>query len=136
MSAHTIYDCVSLGSVIRYSDGTPKPPALFRKKRSAWESRKGTVLKFLEDLSDEEIDSRMPAVRALSRRGRATRRIHRKQPPQAAKNTWEAPAMFPAGLGVRDRRRYRRTPPRARRTSPISCGPATRSLPPTAPAVS
>jgi hypothetical protein len=30
---------------------------------------KGAVLKFLEDLSDEEIDSRMPAVRALSRRG-------------------------------------------------------------------
>lgn len=30
---------------------------------------KGTGLKFLEDLSDEEIDSRMRAVRALSRRG-------------------------------------------------------------------
>lgn len=42
MSAHTTYDCVSLGSVIRYSDGTPKPPARFRKKLSAWESRNGT----------------------------------------------------------------------------------------------
>ncbi len=30
---------------------------------------KETVLKFLDDLSDEEIDSRMPAVHALSRRG-------------------------------------------------------------------
>ncbi|MGE0282670.1 MAG: DUF1419 domain-containing protein [Rhizobiaceae bacterium] len=29
----------------------------------------GTVLKLLEDLSDEEIDSRMPAVQARSRRG-------------------------------------------------------------------
>ena len=42
MSAHTIYDCASLGSVIRYSDGTARPPARFRKKLSAWESRNGT----------------------------------------------------------------------------------------------
>jgi hypothetical protein len=42
MSAHTIYDCASLGSKIRYSDGTPKPPARFRKKLSAWESRNGS----------------------------------------------------------------------------------------------
>jgi len=42
MSAHTIYDCAALGSVIRYSDGTAKPPVRFRKKLSAWESRNGT----------------------------------------------------------------------------------------------
>lgn len=42
MSAHTIYDCAVLGSVIRYSDGTAKPPVRFRKKLSAWESRNGT----------------------------------------------------------------------------------------------
>jgi hypothetical protein len=42
MHAHTIYDCASLGSVIRYSDGTARPPARFRKKLSAWESRNGT----------------------------------------------------------------------------------------------
>ncbi|MFH1343991.1 MAG: hypothetical protein ABIL01_22745 [Pseudomonadota bacterium] len=42
MSAHTICDCASLGSVIRYSDGTAKPPVRFRKKLSAWESRNGT----------------------------------------------------------------------------------------------
>lgn len=41
MSAHTIYDCASLGSVIQYYDDTPKPPARFRKKLSAWESRNG-----------------------------------------------------------------------------------------------
>lgn len=29
----------------------------------------GTTLKLLEDMTDEEIDSRMPAIRALSRRG-------------------------------------------------------------------
>ncbi|MEX0408744.1 hypothetical protein ABGN05_24165 [Aquibium sp. LZ166] len=42
MSAHTVYDSAPLGSLIRYSDGTPKPPARFRKKLSAWESRNGT----------------------------------------------------------------------------------------------
>jgi hypothetical protein len=42
MSAHTIYDCAALGSVIRYSDGTAKPPVRFRKKLSAWQSRNGT----------------------------------------------------------------------------------------------
>ena len=42
MSAHTIYDCAALGSVIRYSDGTARPPARFRKKLSAWESHNGS----------------------------------------------------------------------------------------------
>ncbi|MBB6414075.1 hypothetical protein [Mesorhizobium sangaii] len=42
MSAHTIYDCASLGSVVRYYDATPKPPARFTKKVVAWESRNGT----------------------------------------------------------------------------------------------
>lgn len=42
MTAHTIYDCAVLGSVIRYSDGTAKPPVRFRKKLSVWESRNGT----------------------------------------------------------------------------------------------
>jgi len=37
-------------------------------------------------------------------------RIHRKQPPQAAKNIWEAHSIYTAGLGVPDRRSYRRTP--------------------------
>ncbi|RWG10513.1 MAG: hypothetical protein EOQ55_29880 [Mesorhizobium sp.] len=42
MSAHIVYDSAPLGSVIRYSDGTPKPPTRFRKKLSAWESRNAT----------------------------------------------------------------------------------------------
>lgn len=41
MSAHIVYDCASLGSVIRYFDSTPKPPARFRKKRTAWQTRNG-----------------------------------------------------------------------------------------------
>ena len=42
MSAHKIYDCASLGSVIRYSDGIPKPPARFTRKVADWERRNGT----------------------------------------------------------------------------------------------
>jgi hypothetical protein len=40
MSAHIVYDSAPLG-LIRYFDGTPKPPARFRKKLSVWESRNG-----------------------------------------------------------------------------------------------
>jgi hypothetical protein len=31
MSAHNVYDKAPLGSLIRYSDGTPKPRARFNK---------------------------------------------------------------------------------------------------------
>ena len=41
MSAHTIYENAPLGSLIRYSDGTPRPPARFKKKLAAWENRNG-----------------------------------------------------------------------------------------------
>lgn len=41
MSAHHIYDHAPLGSLIRYSDGTPKPPARFTKKLAAWNRRNG-----------------------------------------------------------------------------------------------
>ncbi|MGX5805646.1 hypothetical protein ACWGS9_31145 [Bradyrhizobium sp. Arg314] len=41
MPAHLVYDRASLGSVIRYYDDTPKPPARFTKKLVAWESRNG-----------------------------------------------------------------------------------------------
>lgn len=42
MSATTIYDNAPLGSVIRYSDGTPKPPVRFSRKVRDWEKRNGT----------------------------------------------------------------------------------------------
>ncbi len=41
MSAHRIYDNAPLGSLIRYSDGMPKPPASFTKKLAAWERHNG-----------------------------------------------------------------------------------------------
>jgi hypothetical protein len=41
MSAHIVHDSAPLGSVIRYSDGTPMPPTRFTKKVAAWKSRNG-----------------------------------------------------------------------------------------------
>ena len=39
MSARLIFDHAPLGAIVRYSDGTPKPPARFRRKLAAWETR-------------------------------------------------------------------------------------------------
>src|ERR1700736_4980068 len=38
MSAQHIYVSAPLGSIIRYSDGTPKPPVRFKRKRAAGEN--------------------------------------------------------------------------------------------------
>ncbi|MET4492908.1 hypothetical protein [Bradyrhizobium sp. LA7.1] len=38
MSAHTIFDNAPIGSIVAWSDGTPQPPARFRKKLAAWQS--------------------------------------------------------------------------------------------------
>ncbi len=43
MSAHHIYDNAPLGSLVRYSDGTSKPPARFNKKLAAWQNRNGVA---------------------------------------------------------------------------------------------
>ncbi|MER8949833.1 hypothetical protein [Mesorhizobium sp. M0809] len=39
MSAQLIYDLVPLGSIVNYSDGSPRPPERHRKKLAAWENR-------------------------------------------------------------------------------------------------
>ena len=41
MSAQHIYDHAPLGSLIKYADGAPKPPARFTRKLRDWESRNG-----------------------------------------------------------------------------------------------
>lgn len=38
MSAQTIYDTAPLGSLVRYFDGTPRPPERFKRKLAAWEN--------------------------------------------------------------------------------------------------
>ncbi|WP_407123473.1 hypothetical protein [Bradyrhizobium sp. STM 3561] len=39
MSAQLIYDLAPLGAIIRFSDGTLRPPERHRKKLAAWEHR-------------------------------------------------------------------------------------------------
>jgi hypothetical protein len=41
LSAQQIYDTAPLGSLIRFSDGAPEPPARHRRKHAAWESSNG-----------------------------------------------------------------------------------------------
>ncbi|PZR87557.1 MAG: hypothetical protein DI537_25920 [Stutzerimonas stutzeri] len=41
MSASLIFDIAPLGSLISYSDGSPKPPTRFSKRLAAWERRNG-----------------------------------------------------------------------------------------------
>ena len=41
MSATTIIDTAPLGALIRYTDGSPKPPTRFTKKLAAWERSNG-----------------------------------------------------------------------------------------------
>ena len=43
MSAYHIYDNAPLGSLVRYSDGMPKPPARFNRKLAAWQNRNGVA---------------------------------------------------------------------------------------------
>lgn len=40
MSAYNVYDA-PLGSLVRYFDNSPKPPARFTKKLASWERRNG-----------------------------------------------------------------------------------------------
>lgn len=41
-SAQDVIDRAPLGAIIRFSDGTPQPPARFKRKLGAWENRNGT----------------------------------------------------------------------------------------------
>ena len=42
MSANSIYDNAPIGSIIAWSDGTPRPPERFTKKLAAWLTNNGT----------------------------------------------------------------------------------------------
>ncbi|TCM76632.1 hypothetical protein [Rhizobium sp. BK068] len=47
MSASLIYDLAPIGSIIAWSDGTPRPPERFKKKLAAWQTRnsKGRLIR-------------------------------------------------------------------------------------------
>lgn len=38
MSAHTVFDNASLGSIVAWSDREPQPPARFKRKLAAWQT--------------------------------------------------------------------------------------------------
>jgi len=38
MSAHSIFEDAPIGSIVAWSDGTPRPPERHRKKLSAWQN--------------------------------------------------------------------------------------------------
>ena len=40
-TAQSIFDEAPLGAIVRYSDGTPRPPDRFKRKIQTWESRNG-----------------------------------------------------------------------------------------------
>jgi hypothetical protein len=42
LTARQVYDDVPLGAVVRFTDGTPQPPARHRRKLAAWSSANGT----------------------------------------------------------------------------------------------
>jgi hypothetical protein len=47
MSASLIYDLAPIGSIVAWSDGTPRPPERHKKKLAAWENRnsKGRLIR-------------------------------------------------------------------------------------------
>lgn len=42
MSASLVYDLVPIGSIVSWSDGTPRPPERFKKKLAAWRTNNGS----------------------------------------------------------------------------------------------
>ena len=65
MSAQRIYDTAPLGSLIRFSNGQPRPPARFSRKLRAWNNDNG--MGRLVERSPEHIGAsyRSPATFAL-----------------------------------------------------------------------
>lgn len=67
MSAHHIYDNALLGSLVRYSDGTLRPPARFTRKLAAWQNRNGVGRLVKKDLQRDRATYISPASITLMR---------------------------------------------------------------------
>ncbi|BCH29837.1 hypothetical protein MesoLjLc_17670 [Mesorhizobium sp. L-8-10] len=66
MSPQIVYDTAPLGALIRYSDGTPRPPARFTKKLAAWERRNGLGRLVRKEPARERPTYRVPAALILN----------------------------------------------------------------------
>jgi hypothetical protein len=65
MSAQHIFDTAPLGALIRFSDGTPKPPARFTKKLAAWENNNAVGRLTAKSGASQMGNHMMPATFAL-----------------------------------------------------------------------
>lgn len=54
LTGRKIMDTAPLGALIRFSDGTPRPPARFKNKLSAWETKNGTG-RLVEKTKDNDL---------------------------------------------------------------------------------
>jgi hypothetical protein len=65
MSAQYIFDTAPLGALIRFSDGTPKPPIRFTKKLAAWENNNAVGRLTAKSAASQMGSHMMPAAFAL-----------------------------------------------------------------------
>jgi hypothetical protein len=65
MSAQYIFDTAPLGALIRFSDGTPKPPTRFTKKLAAWENNNAIGRLTAKSAASQMGSHMMPATFAL-----------------------------------------------------------------------
>lgn len=65
MSAQYIFDTAPLGALIRFSDGTPKPPARFTKKLAGWENNNAIGRLTAKSAASQMGNHMMPATFAL-----------------------------------------------------------------------
>ncbi len=65
MSAQHVFDTAPLGALIRFSDGTPRPPDRFRRKLADWENRNGAGRLIRKSPAVDRGNSGYPASFAL-----------------------------------------------------------------------
>lgn len=65
MFAQYIFDHAPLGALVRFSDGTPKPPARYTKKLAAWENNNAVGRLTSKSAASQMGSHMMPATFAL-----------------------------------------------------------------------
>lgn len=65
MNAQSIYDAVPLGSLVRFSNGEPRPPARFSRKLKAWNNDNGVGRLVAREPGREGASFRYPATFTL-----------------------------------------------------------------------
>ena len=121
MSAQFIYDRMPLGSLVRYSDGAPRPPERFKSKLAAWENNNNGGRLVRKAAARPVGNTTMPASITLHKGDFGSASVVRSQGVQdILRNT---PLTFtvverpkPGLVRVLDRAARRRAPPSRRRS--------------------